>query len=112
MGTSRIAAVCTIALCATTAIAAEISVQNDSIPAAGSGTPLAAFLPNEQAAAWLTTPVTGDIVGVQVLWASQIGGAPASLELAVHVYAAGAFPAAGAPLASVAGPGSDRRCDK
>ena len=85
----------TIALLATTVGAAEITVKNDSIPAPGSGTPLPAFIPNEQAAAWLTTPVAGDIVGVQVLWASQFGGNPASQELGIHVYAAGTFPTPG-----------------
>ncbi len=104
MSLPRITVVCVIALCTTTAIAAEITIQNDSIPAAGSGTPLVAFLANEQAAAWLTTPVSGDIVGVQILWASQIGGAPASQELAIHVYDAGTFPAPGALLASVTAP--------
>ena len=94
----------TIALLVTTVDAAEITVKNDAIPAAGSGTPLLAFIPNEQAAAWLTTPVAGDIVGVQVLWASQFGGNPASQELGIHVYAAGTFPTPGALLASVTGP--------
>lgn len=96
-------AVVLAAVCST-ASATEIVVKNDSIPAAGSGTPLPAFLANEQAAAWLTSPVAGDIVGVQVLWASQFGGNPPSQELAVHIYAAGAFPMPGGLLASVVGP--------
>jgi hypothetical protein len=48
--------------------------------------------------------VAGDIVGVQVLWASQFGGNPASQELGIHIYAAGTFPTPGALLASVTGP--------
>ena len=99
-----IGVVCFVLLSTGRAGAAEITLQNDSIPAPGSGTPLLTFIPNEQAAAWLTTPVAGDIVGVQVLWASLFGGNPASQELGIHVYAAGTFPTPGALLASVTAP--------
>ncbi len=102
--TLLIAVGCIMLLSAGPVGAVEITLQNDSIPAPGSGTPLLNFIPNEQAAAWLTTPVAGDIVGVQVLWASQFGGNPASQELGIHVYAAGTFPVPGALLASVTGP--------
>ena len=100
----RIALAIVIASMCSTVGAAEITVKNDSIPAGGFGTPLPAFVPNEQAAAWLTTPVAGDIVGVQVLWDSLFGGNPSSQELGIHIYAAGTFPTPGGLLASVTGP--------
>ena len=100
----RAALVIVIASMCSTVGATEITVKNDSIPAAGSGMPLLAFVPNEQAAAWLTMPATGDIVGVQVLWASLFGGNPSSQELGIHIYAAGNFPTPGGLLGSVTGP--------
>jgi hypothetical protein len=80
---------------------AEIIVQNDSVPP---GTPLPTFLPGERVAAWLTSPISGNIVGVQVWWDSQLGGNPAQMETAITVSAAGAFPTPGAALATVVGP--------
>ena len=96
---------CLIGLTITLAIPsltkANIVVQNDSIGAAGAGTPLPQFLPNEQAVAWLTTPVTGDIVGVQVFWDSLFGTNPPQTELALHIYGGGTFPTPGPLLATV-----------
>jgi hypothetical protein len=82
----------------------EVVLQNDSVPSPGAGTPLLSFVPNEMAAAWLTTPVAGDLVGVQILWDSQFGGNPQSLELGIHIFAGGTFPTPGALLATVVGP--------
>jgi hypothetical protein len=89
------------ALCAPSATAAEIVVRNDSIPP---GTPLPTFLPGERVASWLTAPVTGKIVGVQILWGSQFNANPSQLEMAITVSAGGAFPTPGAPLATIVAP--------
>ncbi len=86
------------------AAAAEVVVQNDTVAVPGAGTPLPQFLQNERAAAWLTAPVTGDIVGVQILWDSLFGGNPPSQELGIDLFAGGVFPSPGAPLATVVAP--------
>ena len=84
--------------------AGEIILQNDSMPSAGAGIPLPAFVPDEVVAAWFTTPVTGNIVGVQILWNSVFGGNPSSQETSITIYAAGSFPTPGASLAVVTAP--------
>ncbi len=86
------------------AVADEIIIVNDSMPVAGAGTPLQAFVPNEIAAGWFTTPVTGDLVGVQILWNSLFGFNPPTLELGIHIYQGGAFPTPGPPVATIPGP--------
>ncbi len=86
------------------ALAAEIVVQNDSVAVPGAGTPLPAFVQNERAAAWLTAPVAGDIIGVQVLWDSQFGTNFPSQELGIDIFAGGVFPSPGAPLATIVAP--------
>jgi len=64
------------------------------------------FIPGEQAGAVLTPPA-GDypieVLRVGIGWGSQFGGAPQSLEQAVHVYAGG-LPDPGLPIASLPGP--------
>ena len=50
-----------------TAGAAEIVVQNDSVAAPGLGTPANYFIPGERVAVWLMSPSAGKIVGVQNL---------------------------------------------
>ncbi len=84
-----------------TAGAAEIIIKNDSIPP---GTSLPNFIPGERAGAWLTTPVAGDIVGVQIIWSSFYGGAPDSVEAAITVSAAGTFPTPGMTFDTILGP--------
>jgi PEP-CTERM motif len=81
--------------------ASEIIVQNDSIPP---GTALPTFLPGERVASWLTAPITGNIVGVQILWGSLFNGNASQIEMAITVSAAGTFPTPGAPLATIVGP--------
>ena len=98
-GARSVAALLLISSSATLSGAAEITVQNDSIPP---GTPLTAFLSGERAAAWLTMPVAGDIVGVEVIWSSMFGGTPPSLETAITLSPAGTYPTPGAvPLATI-----------
>jgi hypothetical protein len=84
--------------------AAEILLKHDSIPAGGSHNPLNAFLVGEQAASWFTSPVNGDLVGVQIQWDSQFGGNPNSQEFAVYIYAGGIFPTPGPLLAQIVAP--------
>jgi len=84
-------------------LASEIVVQIDSIASPGAGTPLPNLLPNEIATTWLTAPVAGDIVGVQVFWDSAIGANPDSTETAIHIYSAGTFPTPGSALTSIGG---------
>lgn len=64
------------------------------------------FIPGEEAGA-VFTPPAGDlpieILRVGVGWGSQFGGAPQSLEQALHVYGA-ALPDPGVPVFSLPGP--------
>jgi hypothetical protein len=92
-----------LSFCPVDSRAVEIVLQNDSIASPGAGTPLPNFLSNEIVTSWLTAPVAGDIVGVQILWDSVIGANPDSTELAIHIYAAGTFPTPGSTLASIGG---------
>jgi hypothetical protein len=68
------------------AVASEIIVQNDSIPPTGVN-----YLANEvgeRLAVRLTSPVSGHIVGVQLFWGSDDGGAAPSQEAAIRISAA------------------------
>lgn len=84
--------------------AAEVILKNDSVTGTGDGTPCLCLVPSEIAASWLTVPFDGTLVGVQVFWQSQAGGATEFLEAGVHIYAGATFPTPGATLASVTGP--------
>ena len=94
----------TIVSIAAGAEAAETIVKNDSIASAGGGTPLPTFVPGEIITSWLTTPVTGDIVGMQVFWDSVTGANFPQQETAIRVYSAGTFPTPGATLATIVAP--------
>jgi hypothetical protein len=64
------------------------------------------FVPNEQAGAVFTLPPSAypiEILKVGIGWGSQIGGAPQSLEEAIHIYAGG-LPNPGSPIFSLPGP--------
>lgn len=84
--------------------ASEVTVQNDSLIPPGIGAIQAGFDPGESAAAWLTSPCTGNIVAVQVFWRSTTGGTGQSLEESIIIYSAGTFPVPGAVLAELEGP--------
>jgi len=107
-GRSRGAAAAAIAaslfLSALSAPAAEITIQNDSIPGGGAGTPLPAFITGEKIAVWLTAPVKGDLVAVQIDWRSTFGGSPGNIETAITVHTAGTYPVPGAVLATLSTP--------
>jgi hypothetical protein len=68
--------------------------------------PCQCFIPGEQVGVVFTAPA-GDypleILRVGIYWASTFGGAPQSLEQAIHIYAGG-LPNPGAPVFSSPGP--------
>jgi hypothetical protein len=87
-----------LALSAPPSVAAEIIVKNDSMTDASSVTPCVCFIPGDIPAAWLTTPVAGKVVGVQVFWKSSLGNAPDHQETAIRIYDGNTFPTPGAVL--------------
>ena len=89
---------------AATAAANEVTVQNDSLGNGGSGTIEAGFVPNEKAAAWLTTPCDGNIVAVDIFWRSLLGNAPLALEDSIEIYRFGTFPVPGDLAETIGGP--------
>ena len=92
------------ALCLVFANANEVTLQNDSLTDNSQGAIIPGFAADEAAAAWLTTPCSGNMVGVDVLWRSVSGGAPQSVEEAIAIYDAGVFPGTGNLLLSIVGP--------
>ena len=84
--------------------AVDVVLRNDSLAAPGTGIVLNAFIPGERAASWFTAPADGDIVGLQLFWASMFGGAPDQLETAITVSTSGTFPMVGAADAQILGP--------
>jgi hypothetical protein len=100
--------------CLTIVLAGASTVVADTCPEeaplqnyTGSGTTVCpCFLAGEQAGAVLQAPAEHypiEILRVGIGWASQFGGAPQSLEQAIHVYDAG-LPNPGAPIFSLPGP--------
>jgi hypothetical protein len=85
-------------------VGVEIILKNDSLAGPGTGIVLATFIPGERAASWFTAPAGGDIVGVQILWASMFGGQPQQVETAITVSTSGTFPTVGAADALIPGP--------
>jgi hypothetical protein len=83
---------------------AEVVHLNDSTVGGTPSTVANVFIPGESAASWLTASCNGDIVAMQVYWASQFGGAPTQVEQALTLFSAGTFPTPGASLASIPGP--------
>lgn len=81
--------------------ATEVLLRNDTIPFTGSNSPVVGFVPGEQAASWLTVPITGDLVGVQVQWDSLLGGNTNVVERYINIYGGGTFPTPGPLLAQV-----------
>jgi hypothetical protein len=64
------------------------------------------FIPGEEAGVVLDLPADEypiEILRVGVAWGSQFGGAPATLEQSIHIYA-GALPDPGAPIFNLDGP--------
>ena len=89
---------------AATAVANEVTLQNDSLDNGSSGTIQAGFVPGEKAASWLTTPCDGNIVAVQVFWRSLLGDAPLTVEDSIDIYRDGTFPVPGDLAQAIEGP--------
>lgn len=99
--TTVLLAILLLVVCGARAAASEIVVQNDSIPP---GTPVPTFLAGERVASWLTAPISGNVIGVQILWGSQTNGNFPQTEMAIRVSSAGTFPTPGGTLATILGP--------
>ncbi|MCH7527258.1 MAG: hypothetical protein IID39_07465 [Planctomycetes bacterium] len=84
--------------------AEEVIVQNDSVGDFDDVVIVGDFIPQEEAAAWLTSPCDGAIVAVQVLWLSIDPGAPPSLEENLWIRESGSFPTPGPTLLQLEGP--------
>ncbi len=81
------------------ALAVEQTVKNDSVVDFGQAVIVGDFVPNEVAAARLTSPCNGTIVAVQVLWLEGTPGHLASLESAIYIWDGATFPVPGGELA-------------
>lgn len=93
-----------VVLCgARVAHATEVVVKNDSLVDLGTGNVQAGFVAGESASAWLTSPCSGNIVAVQVLWRSVFGDTLPSLEDSISVFNAGTFPTPGAVMTNFGG---------
>ncbi|MCO6435722.1 MAG: hypothetical protein J5J06_01380 [Phycisphaerae bacterium] len=75
-----------LALFCRTTHACEVVVKNDSATDGSGATPCPCFLAGDSVAAWLTAPVAGELVAVQVLWKSQVGGATDRSVDAIRVH--------------------------
>ena len=84
--------------------AMEVTVQNDSVTDFSQVSIQAGFAASEQAAVWLTSPCNGNIVGVQVFWASLLGGTPSALGDSIRIFQSGTFPTPGPILEQLTGP--------
>jgi hypothetical protein len=79
-------------------LAQEQTVQNDSVTDFSQVAIQVGFVQDERAAAWLTSPCNGDIVAVQIFWASFLGGAPTTIGHSITISEAATFPTPGVPL--------------
>lgn len=93
-----------IAACCNIAMAAEVTVQNDSLTNFGTAVIQAGFVTGEKGASWLTSPCEGNIVGVQILWLSSPGGAADVLGDSIDIYRAGTFPNPGTLAQEIVAP--------
>lgn len=94
--TAAVAAFAFSGLAASSAIAQETTVLNDSLVEGATVAICPCFAPNEEVAVWLTSPCDGNIVALQIFWKSQFGGAQVRLEESINVYNAGRYPFPGA----------------
>lgn len=86
------------------ALAAEVTVKNDSFVDGGAAVIVGDFIAGEEAGARLTAPCNGTIVAVQIAWLEGTPGHGQSLEEAIHIYAGSTFPTPGAELETLVGP--------
>ncbi|SFN24477.1 DUF11 domain-containing protein [Dokdonella immobilis] len=93
-----------LAICAASAIGAEVTVKNDSLIDNSSAIVEAGFVSGEKGASWLTSPCDGNIVAVQVLWLSASGGTGQTLGGSIEIHRAGTYPTPGALAEQINGP--------
>ncbi len=86
------------------AVAAEVTVKNDSLTNFSSAVVQAGFVAGESAASWLTSPCAGTIVAAQVFWSSGGGNTGQVLGGWIEIYRAGTFPNPGILVEEIAGP--------
>jgi hypothetical protein len=84
--------------------AQQIVVKNDSVTDFGNAVIVGDFAAGEQAAAVLTMPANGTIVGVQIYWRSLSGGAGMSFENNIFISEVASFPNPGTLLETVPAP--------
>jgi hypothetical protein len=98
------ALVCAACISATTVLASEVVVQNDSVTEGGLAYVVGDFAEGEIAAARRTAPCDGTIVAVQILWRSAAGGGLPSVEEAIYIWDGPNFPTPSSVLAYLEGP--------
>ncbi len=86
------------------AVAGETTLKNDSISDVGTATIVTGFVASEKAAAWLTTPCTGNVRAAQVLWRSASGTATPEFGRSIQILRSAAFPNPGAVAETILGP--------
>ncbi|MCP4632826.1 MAG: T9SS type A sorting domain-containing protein [candidate division Zixibacteria bacterium] len=87
-----------------TAFAAEVTIQNDSVEDFGLAMVVGDFVAGEHGGVRLTAPSDGDIVAVQVLWLEGTPGHGQSIEQAIHIYDGSSFPSPGTELETIVAP--------
>lgn len=96
------------ALLATTlaggAVAAEVTIKNDSLVNFSTAVIQAGFVAGEKGASWLTSPCAGQLVAVQVFWLSQSGASGQTLGGSIDIYRSGSYPNPGALATQINGP--------
>lgn len=85
-------------------LAGEVVVKIDSVTNFSQAYIVGDFIQGEQAGARLTSPCSGYIVAVQILWLEGTPGHPPSVEEAIHIYDGSTFPTPGPELELLEGP--------
>lgn len=91
-------------LACSSAHAVEQTMQNDAITSSSNAAIVYGFAAGEAAAAWLTSPCTGDVRAVQIFWRSPNANQPISIQDAIEVFRAGTFPNPGTLVTTIGGP--------
>lgn len=103
MKTQISAAMCAVCMALPT-MAAEVTVQNDSLSDFGTAVIVGGFVVGEKAAAWLTSPCNGNVRAVQVFWRSPSGTTGQTIHSAIEISRNGTFPTPGALAQEIGGP--------
>lgn len=86
------------------ALAAEVTVQNDSLSNFGTAVIVGGFAQGEKAASWLTSPCNGNIRAIQIFWRSPAGTTGNTIHFGIDIHRAGTFPNPGALAQEIGGP--------